>query len=77
MIRNSQEKVLATMRAPVEFSLDPIVVEAMIALNTYMFCRDLGFHNIILEGDAKVVVEATNKMEENFMVILKRTLSYS
>lgn len=55
------------MRALVDFSTDPIVAEARVALNTCLFCKDLGLHNIILEGDAKMVVEAVNKMEENFI----------
>lgn len=58
--------VLETMRAPIDFCADSTSTEARTALTICLFCRDLGLTNVILEGDAKLIVNAGNKSQEKF-----------
>lgn len=67
VIWNSQGEVLAILRALVEFSTNSTIAEAIAALNTCLFCKELRLHNVILEGDAKVTVKAINKLEEDLI----------
>jgi ribonuclease HI len=39
---------------------EPVIAEAMGALKAIEFCRELGLQDIILEGDAEIVVRAIN-----------------
>ncbi|XP_059433934.1 uncharacterized protein LOC132167054 [Corylus avellana] len=57
-VRDFKGQVCAATCLVQEGSLEPTVAEAMGALNALEFCRDLGFQEIVLEGDSKTVVQA-------------------
>lgn len=46
--------------------VDPLTAEATAAVYALRFCKDMGLHNICLEGDAKLVVDAVNSGEANW-----------
>ena len=43
--------------------VDPTSSEAMASYQVAKLCQELGLHNIILEGDAEVVVKGVNSKE--------------
>ena len=45
--------------------LSPVAAEAMGALMAIQLCKDMGFQQIHLEGDARVVVDDVHTMEQN------------
>lgn len=57
---------MAAMRALTYFYLDSIAAKAQAALIACLFCIDLGLSNVILEGDANVVVDVVKSSQENF-----------
>jgi ribonuclease HI len=40
--------------------VDPKVVEVMAALNAVQFCKEVGFLDVMLEGDASQVIREVN-----------------
>ena len=49
--------------------VDPVVAEAMAAVNALRFCIDQGMLNICIEGDGKNVVEALRSETANWSKI--------
>jgi ribonuclease HI len=45
---------------------EPVVGEALAALQMIEFCRIRGYTRIILEGDSLIVVQAINRIGENW-----------
>ena len=58
IIRDYKGLVSAALSRTLISLQDPVIGEAMGALGTAEFCKDLKFSNVILEGDSKQVVEA-------------------
>ena len=58
IIRDGKGLVIAALSRTVHACLDPLTVEATIALHAVELCRDVGVQNLILEGDSMVVVKA-------------------
>jgi ribonuclease HI len=60
ILRDCNGEVLATLSAPKEYITAPDIAEATATLRAVYFCQELGFHQVILEGDALLVVQALN-----------------
>ncbi|XP_059446463.1 uncharacterized protein LOC132178010 [Corylus avellana] len=56
IIRDSMGEVLTTLSAPKDYIIEPDIAEALVVLRAVLFCGELGFHWVILEGDALQVV---------------------
>ena len=56
--RDSQGKCLATRSMSVGAKIDVARVEAMAAANAVIFCKEMGYNNVIFEGDALQVIKA-------------------
>lgn len=54
------------MREPAVFCADSTSAKARASLTAFMFCHGLDFEKMILERDAKLVVDAVNKLQKNF-----------
>jgi hypothetical protein len=52
IVKNSSEKVLATLLALKMYIINPVIAEASITLKVAILCRELGLQMIELEGDA-------------------------
>lgn len=46
--------------------LDPVAAEVSAAFLATQACREMGFMQVILEGDAKIIVDTTNSMESDW-----------
>ncbi|XP_041001605.1 uncharacterized protein LOC121247300 [Juglans microcarpa x Juglans regia] len=57
IIRDWLGNEVATLRSQRELFLDPAMAEAVGALKAVIFCQELHMSRIILEGDAKIVVD--------------------
>jgi hypothetical protein len=47
----------------------PKVAEAMIALEAVLFCKEVGFFEVLLEGDVKQVVTEVNAAGPNLLAL--------
>jgi hypothetical protein len=45
--------------------LEPVAAEALATFYPFFFCKELGLHTIILEGDALQVVKAIKPNDRN------------
>jgi hypothetical protein len=45
--------------------LEPVAAEALVAFHASFFCKKLGLHNIILEGDVFQIVKAVSSNVRN------------
>jgi hypothetical protein len=43
---------------------DSVIAKAIAALKAAHFCRELGFHRMVMEGDALQMVQAQERWEE-------------
>ncbi|XP_059453477.1 uncharacterized protein LOC132184014 [Corylus avellana] len=66
IIRNHQGEVLAARSLTRVGLLEPAAAEALGALMAIQLARDMGYLSIILEGDAKVVIEAVLSNEPDW-----------
>ena len=66
VIRDHEGKVKAAQCIVRKGSFEPGIAEALAAVQTLIFCHDLGLTMINLEGDAKNVVTALNSKEVNW-----------
>jgi len=55
--------VLTALAIIVPFIIDSTVAEAMVAWKAVNFCNDLGFHEVIFEGNALTIVNAFRHSE--------------
>jgi hypothetical protein len=60
VLRDERWIVIAVMCKTRMGVLEPITGEACAAYHVVCLCRDLGVQNLLLEGDAKQIVEAIN-----------------
>jgi ribonuclease HI len=58
--RDSNSACLGAKSVTKELITDSATAEAMAALSAMYFCREVGFFDVILEGDAKQVLQAIN-----------------
>lgn len=65
ILRDSKGDVLATLSSQKEFIIDPVIVEATVALRAVSLVQELGFHKVILKGDAFQLVQVLNKSGAN------------
>ncbi|KAF5441798.1 hypothetical protein F2P56_036997 [Juglans regia] len=63
-VRDSTGEVLACLCSCFDNISNPSVAEAVGLRRAALLCAELGFSNVILEGDSKVVVNATISGEE-------------
>ncbi|XP_042974779.1 uncharacterized protein LOC122306417 [Carya illinoinensis] len=75
--------VTATLRSPKNSFPDPLLGEALAALRAVQLGLEIGLHNVIFEGDSKLVVSGINSCAEDwstagliFLDIKKLLLSY-
>lgn len=61
IIRDSKGEVIAALSQPVMATYDPVSAESMATLRAVEFCKELGIHDFILEGDSLLVVKAISK----------------
>lgn len=66
IVRDYEGKVMATMCSSMIFIIDPTVAEAFAALKAVAFGRDLGLHNVILEGDVLEIVHALRREDSTW-----------
>ncbi|KAF5469111.1 hypothetical protein F2P56_013207 [Juglans regia] len=66
IIRDWNGRVVATSRKFRPLFPDPLLAEAMGAIEASCFGLQLGIKRIILEGDSKIVISAINNREENW-----------
>ncbi|XP_042964529.1 uncharacterized protein LOC122298728 [Carya illinoinensis] len=64
VVRDEEREVLASLCKVVDCLHDPSVGEALALKRAVQFCDELGFSNVVLEGDAQVIVKAANNREE-------------
>lgn len=62
--RDWEGKVSATLRMKRDLFPNPFLAEAIPALQATLFCKNLGFKNIIIEGDALQVVHGIQRSYE-------------
>jgi hypothetical protein len=60
VLRDERWIVIAAMCKTRMGVLEPVTREAYAAYHAVRLCRDLGVQNLLLEGDAKQIVEAIN-----------------
>jgi len=58
--KDSNGACLGAKSVTKELITDSATVEAMAALSAMYFCREVGFFDVILEGDAKQVLQTIN-----------------
>jgi hypothetical protein len=58
IVRDSQGSCLAARSLSIDIQADAPVAEAMAAANAVLFCKELGFSNVLFEGDALQVIKA-------------------
>jgi ribonuclease HI len=58
IVRDSQGTCLAARSMSIDIQADAPVAEAMAAANAVLFCKELGFSNVLFEGDALQVIKA-------------------
>jgi hypothetical protein len=63
--RNSIVNVLGAKSLTEKVVAIPKLAEAMAAYEAVVFCKEVGFYDIILEGDAKQVVDDVNSRTPN------------
>lgn len=68
IIRDCKSHVRATLADTKDHIIAPDVVEAMAALRTVKFSCELGYSQIILEGDALKIVQALDKGGWNWSI---------
>jgi ribonuclease HI len=56
--KDSQGKFMAARSVIHEIQADLTTAEALATVNTIMFCKELGFDNIIFESDTMQVIKA-------------------
>jgi ribonuclease HI len=59
--RNDERAVLAGLSAPVPFVVDPTTAEVMAAWRAVKLGIEMGYQQIILEGDSMLTVNALNQ----------------
>jgi hypothetical protein len=64
VVRDYERFVLAARSTTRNVAADPVVAEALASLHAVKLCREMGFNNSILEGDALQIV-MTIKVESN------------
>jgi hypothetical protein len=52
MLRDEQRRVRATMAKVLPTVTDPTVADALALWKAITFCRDLGYSQVVFEGDA-------------------------
>ena len=60
ILRDERGQVLAAMSKTRHGTLEPSTGEAFAASSAVWFCQDLGVQRVVLEGDAKQIVDAVN-----------------
>jgi len=55
--RDSKGFILATRSTTQRIVLEPIVVEVVATLHAVIFSKEIGFSDIILEGDALQIIQ--------------------
>ena len=58
VLRDDQGSVLASLSKLVSKVYNPLEIEALAAAATLRFALDLGFSQVVLEGDSQVLMEA-------------------
>lgn len=66
IVHDNNGEVLATLLALKKFIIDPTIAEAMAVPRVVYFCRELGFHKVILEGNVFQVVQDLNNEDHNW-----------
>lgn len=66
IVRYNMGEVLATLSAAKDYIIALDIAEASAALRASNFCRKLGLHRVILEGDALQVVQTLRKEGRNW-----------
>jgi ribonuclease HI len=60
ILRDERGQVLAAMSKTRNGTLEPSTGEAFATSTAICFCRDIGVQRVVLEGDAKQIVDAVN-----------------
>ena len=60
ILRDERGQVLVAMSKTRNGTLEPSAGEAFAASSAVCFCKDLGVQRVVLEGDAKQIVDAIN-----------------
>lgn len=68
VVRDSEGKMIVVVCFKGDAVLSPLVVEIKVLWCTLKFCLEIGIHNIILDGDAKKVIDEVHSFEENLSV---------
>jgi ribonuclease HI len=63
VIRDSDGRFVAARATSRNGCVDPTSGEAMASFQAAKLCQELGLQNVILKGDAKVVVKGVNSKE--------------
>ncbi|XP_059440462.1 uncharacterized protein LOC132172916 [Corylus avellana] len=64
IIRDERGQIIATLSQPTEYHHEPAAAEAVAALKAVEFCREVGVHETILEGDSLLVVNAIKNQNQ-------------
>lgn len=68
MARDNNGEVLGARVVTKHVVAPPKVAEAMAALEAVLFCKVVGFFEVILEGDAKQVTDEVNQQPQILML---------
>ncbi|XP_040986476.1 uncharacterized protein LOC121234574 [Juglans microcarpa x Juglans regia] len=66
VVRNSSGRIIATLRTKKHLYPDPLLAEAFDALKTVQFGLELGFTQIIIEGDSLQVINNLKRDKEGY-----------
>lgn len=65
VLRDHNERV-TTVRSFTRLGfLEPTTAKAMVNVHAAQFCKEMGVHNAILEGDAEVIIKALQAEGQN------------
>jgi hypothetical protein len=65
-VRDWKGNVVAAKSLTKSETLEPIAAKALVALHAAEFCKDLGFRDIIMKGNALQVVTAIKSIKQNW-----------
>lgn len=65
VIKDSNGDVLALISAPKYYVASPFIVESNALWKAMEMCNELGFRDVIFEGDAKAIIDVVNSEEDD------------
>lgn len=71
IIRDEKGFVIAAKSKTIPAVFEPVMGEALAALQAVELCRDLGIYKVILEGDSLTTVKAIGETKQNWLMYVQ------